>query len=142
MSVDAIGMRSHPTCHCHFSLRASLRRSQITATDSDVTRTPRNLLPLIPMIAAMILFAAFHFLPAEKDSDETGWVIWQAVFLILRHSADLDALAGIGLASFLMFSVLIVSSPFLIGVWRKSKLALGLAAAFSGLGTFGFWIMS
>jgi hypothetical protein len=93
------------------------------------------------MIAAMILFAAFHFLPAEKDSDETGWVIWQAVFLILRHSADLDALAGIGLASFLMFSVLIVSSPFLIGVWRKSKLALGLAAAFSGLGTFGFWIM-
>jgi hypothetical protein len=106
-----------------------------------MTKTLRDLLPLVPMTGALAVFGAFHFLPVQMDWDELGWTIWGEVFDVLRNPVGLDPLDGIGLASFLMFSLLIVSSPFLIGVWRKSKLSLRLATIFSGLGTLGFWIM-
>ena len=106
-----------------------------------MTKTPRDLLPLAPMVVAVVLFAAFHFLPVQKEWRELGWGIWPEVYDVLSAPARLDAMNGIGLASFLMFSVLIVSSPFLMPVWRKSKLALVLARVFSGLGMGGFWMM-
>ena len=101
----------------------------------------RRVMPVLVMSVALVLFAAFHFLPIRKNWHELGWGIWPEVYDVLSNPAHLDAMDGIGIASFLMFSLLIVSSPFLMPVWRKSKLALVLASVFSGLGTGGFWMM-
>ncbi len=105
-----------------------------------MTRSPRHMLPLVPMGVALALFVAFHFLRVAKNDGETGWMIWVAIVEMLRRPEWIDPLDGIGIASFFMFSLLIVSSPFLIGVWRKSKPAWRLATVFSGLGAAGFWI--
>jgi hypothetical protein len=127
--------------HSAHRLTKSLCPSAPVPHTRAMTKSPRNVLPLTPMIAAVLVFAAFHFLPVQKDWDEPGWGIWPEVYDVLMDPVGLDPLDGIGLASFLMFSLLIVSSPFLIGVWRKSKLAWQLATIFSGLGAAGFWVM-
>lgn len=93
------------------------------------------------LFGALVLFVAFHFLPA--DGGDRGWTIWRDVWRILREPADIinNGRQLIALASFMNFTLLILVSPFLGEVWRKSRLAWGIALACSGAAAAGFWML-
>lgn len=98
-------------------------------------------LPGACLIAALLLFAAFHFSPPVTDDDDWGWRIWEGIWEYTDHPESLveqpsDAVA---LASFLAFTLLIVASPFLLPVLRKSRAAWLLLSIVSGLAGVGFW---
>ncbi len=99
----------------------------------------RNLTSLFLLSAAFLAFGAFHFL---QSFDQTGWEIWKEVWSLALDPSELaDPLTAIAVASFLMFAVLIVSSPFLISVFPKSRIAWWMAAGSSGLAAVGFWMI-
>ncbi|MCW1914154.1 hypothetical protein OJ996_11240 [Luteolibacter sp. GHJ8] len=77
----------------------------------------RNRIALAFFILALIAFTAFHFLPWSKTSDRTSWELWKVVASPLGMRPIPDA-------GFLMSSLLFVSSPLLVGVFRRSALAL------------------
>lgn len=97
------------------------------------------------LVAALVLFVAFHFLPGFQE--KAGWVVWHQLFELLSmllespDSSFLEPTGAVAIASFLTFSLLIVTSPFLTEVWRKSRLAWWFAMSFSGLTTVGFSAM-
>lgn len=94
------------------------------------------------LVVALGLFIAFHFLPGFGDP-EPGWMIWKQLVDLFRHSWKQlgEPRLAIAIASFLMFSLLLVTCPFLGFVWRKSLLAWSVATASSGLAALGFWSM-
>ena len=100
----------------------------------------RQLVSMAFLIAALLMFAAFHFLPGFS-STKGGWVIWPQIGELILHPKTLSGLGwqeAIIVAAFLNFSFLIVVSPFLKNVWPKSRWAWGGAVIFSGLSTVAF----
>jgi hypothetical protein len=99
------------------------------------------------LTVALLLFVAFHFLPPNPPApdqavSEVGWEIWPEIWDLLQDPEQLsEPLTAVGLSSFLTFSLLIVSSPFLGFLWRKSRIAWWGAFIFSGLAAAGFWLM-
>jgi hypothetical protein len=92
---------------------------------------------------ALVLFGIFHFLPYHQDDESIGWAIWPELIYIFQDANNLeDLLLTMAVASFLTFTLLILTSPFLSTVWNKSKLAWSVALACSGLAVLGFWIPS
>lgn len=93
-------------------------------------------------VVALGLFIAFHFLTGF-DNLEPGWAIWRELVDLFRDPWEQlgDPWTAIIVASFLMFSLLLVTCPFLGFVWRKSLLAWSVATASSGLSALGFWSM-
>lgn len=105
----------------------------------------RNIASTTLLIAALVLFVAFHFLPGFQE--KAGWVVWHELFeslsMLLESpgSCFWEPTGAVAIASFLTFSLLIVASPFLTEVWRKSRLAWWFGAIFSGLTSLGFSAM-
>lgn len=92
------------------------------------------------LTAALLMFAAFHFLPGFS-SKKGGWVIWPQIGELILHPTTLSGMGwqeAIIVAAFLNFSFLIMVSPFLKSVWPKSRWAWGGAVIFSGLSAVAF----
>jgi hypothetical protein len=93
------------------------------------------------LVAAFLSFAAFHFLPGFGEV-EACWRVWLEVremIADMRFFADPGDFAT--LSAFLMITLLIVASPFLLPVFRGSRLAWWLATLMSGLALFSLWIL-
>jgi hypothetical protein len=94
------------------------------------------------LVAALVFFAAFHLLPGFDE--QAGWRVWPnlgEILIMLLKSPDsilLEPDGAVAIASFLTVSLLIVASPFLTNVWRKSRLAWWIVVIFSGLTSAGF----
>ena len=91
-------------------------------------------------VMALAFFAGFHFLPCF-GSDEAGWTAWRDLWALVENPGWFvtEPAGTIAVFSFLAFSMLIAAAPFLGPVWRKSRMAWGIATTTSGLATFGFW---
>lgn len=83
---------------------------------------------------AVLLFVAYHFLPGFGV--DSGWVVWpQIAESISDPGIFRQPAASAIVASFLMITFLIVASPFLSIVFRRSRLSWWLATVMSGLAT-------
>lgn len=102
-----------------------------------------NLFGLSFLIIGLLCFAVFHFLPGDAAFDEgRGWRIWLEVWEGVKDPGALsDSEEMIGLCSFLGLVALVVVSPFLFGVLRRSRLVWWMATLFSGLATMGLWVV-
>lgn len=97
-------------------------------------------LSLALLIAALLVFGAFHFLPGF-ETENKGWNAWVDLWHLMSSPEELaEPLLAVAVASFLTFTLLIAASPFLGNVWLKSRFAWWLAVIFSGLAAAGFWI--
>jgi len=91
-----------------------------------------NVLALPVLAAGVLSFAIFHFLPGFGH--RAGWKIWEELGGVL-HSPQLLREPGLlaTVACFIMATVLLVVSPFMMRVLRKSRLAWWLATTMSAL---------
>ena len=111
-----------------------------TARRPDLHRV-MNLVSLAFLIASAATFAAFHFLVGFTNQDEgsRGWTVWTEIWDIVRETSVLeDPAAVIALASFFTFVVLVLCSPFLRALYRKSRVIWWLVTVMSGMATIGF----
>ncbi len=103
-----------------------------------------NLIALALLITALIAFGAFHFLPVMSETEfdrmgadpneiNAGWSIWQEIGNFLEAPDIHDSSAMIGVSTFLTFVVLILACPFLIPLFRRSRLVWWVATIASGL---------
>ncbi len=101
----------------------------------------RMLISWLLLVGAFVVFLAAHGLPAFGEEDR-GWSTWVDLWVLLRNPDDLlEPLLAVAVASFLTFTLLILTAPFLQSVWRRSRLVWWLATGFSGLATLGFLTM-
>jgi hypothetical protein len=102
----------------------------------------RILLSMAFLVAALLLFVAFHFLWGFGN-DEPGWHSWIDVGQAFRNPSEFldDPNRAVAIVSFLTFSLLILASPFLTPVWTKSRLGWWIAVVFSALAAGAFWVM-
>lgn len=91
------------------------------------------------LVAASLLMAAFHFL--SGFGEVAGWTVWPELWGLAHDLKSLDAQGSVVIAAFLSFSFLILVSPFLGSIWRKSGWALWGSRVFSGLSGAAFWLM-
>ena len=80
-----------------------------------------RLLPLAFFVAALVAYAAFHFLPWSIHGPTVGWQIWRMVLRLPRDWNDFSNL--LPTFGFLSTGLLIVASPFLVPVFMASRLA-------------------
>ena len=103
-----------------------------------------NLIALALLITALIAFTAFHFLPvmaetefarigAAPDEINAGWSIWQEIGNFFVAPRIDDSQAMIGISTFLTCVVLILACPFLVPLFRRSRLVWWIATIASGL---------
>ena len=93
------------------------------------------------LVAALLTFTAFHFLPGFGEA-EACWRVWLEVGEILADPLrGNDASDFVILASFLTITLLILGSPFLLPVFLRSRLAWWLATLMSGVALFALWIL-
>jgi hypothetical protein len=91
------------------------------------------------MAAAIVAFAAFHFIRDPEQGDDAGWKVWKELWDLAQHPSGMDEPLGwVAVASFPTSSILIVASPFLARVWIKSKMAWLPTVIFGGLSAVGF----
>lgn len=87
---------------------------------------------------SLIAFAAFHFLPFQAGPErEGGWIFWA---ILPEAWMDLDSgdwEIAILLASFLCCALLLLAAPFLIGIFKRSKVLRILALLLSVPSTVG-----
>lgn len=97
--------------------------------------------PMVFLIAALGMFTAFHFMPLSISSHgDRGGFIWVIIWGEIRDPILLrDSEFAVACSSFLALSLLMVASPFLGHVWRKSVLAWAIVVIFSGVSVAGFW---
>ncbi|QJE98196.1 hypothetical protein [Luteolibacter luteus] len=106
------------------------------------TRRATNLLGLSFLVVALVCLAVFHFLPGEEFEEGRGWRIWLEVWDVIRDPDMENSPEGmIGISCFVGLVGLMLVSPFLFGVLRKSRLAWWLVTIFSGLATMGLWVV-
>jgi hypothetical protein len=99
-----------------------------------------NLLALALLVTSLLIFVAFHFLPGPKGEGQ-GWEVWMQLWVAIRDPENFDEpRVIIAIATFLSFTALVVCSPFLIVIYRRSRLAWWLATIVGGVATLGFWI--
>ena len=89
--------------------------------------------------AAFLLFVGFHVL--SGFGEVAGWTVWPELWGLPYDLKSLNAQSSVVIAAFLSFSFLILVSPFLGSVWRKSGWALWGTRIFSGLSGAAFWLM-
>jgi hypothetical protein len=102
-----------------------------------------NLIALALLITSLIAFITFHFLPTISgeeidregyDPNEfKGWTIWEEIGNFAKSPNIGDFQEMIGVSTFLTGVLLILSSPFLIPVLRRSRLVWWIATLGSGL---------
>ncbi len=81
---------------------------------------------------SVLLFVAYHFLPGFGVA--SGWVVWPQIAESMSAPGIFEQPTVLAIvASFLMITVLIVASPFLSIVFRRSRLSWWLATVMSGL---------
>lgn len=93
-------------------------------------------------LAALACFTAFHFTffqrPVGGVSEFIGWEIWIAIFEILQSITHSDWEDRIASAAFATSAMLIVSSPWLVPVFKRSRLVWWLGVLSSGSAVLGF----
>jgi hypothetical protein len=100
-----------------------------------------NRIARLAFVAALISFIAFHFVEfwhftePDLDADTTGWRIWTEIPTTMGSPSHLDGVQMIFWSCFLTSSLLVASSPFLVGVVRVSRLAWWIGALTSGVAT-------
>jgi hypothetical protein len=108
-----------------------------------------NRIALGLFVSAVGGFVAFHFIPfwslpnLDSYSNVTGWEAWTEFARSLRSFSSAEFGDLILWSSFLTGSLLLVASPWLITVFRMSRMAWWicvLATAISTLGFFGVLI--
>ena len=105
-------------------------------------RRAMNLLGLAFLIVGLLCFVAFHFLPGDAFHEGRGWRIWLEVWQGVSDPDLLNDSEGmIGMCSFLGLVALVLVSPFLFGVFLRSRLVWWMATLFSGLATMGLWVV-
>jgi hypothetical protein len=88
---------------------------------------------LILFIAALVAYAAFHFLPWSIHGPTKGWQIWQ---MVLRMPRDWDDFGNLlPTFGFLSSALLVPVTPFLIPVFKASALARWLVLLASVMAT-------
>lgn len=102
-----------------------------------------NLIALALLVTALIAFVSFHFLPTisgeEVDrrgydpNDFEGWTIWEEIGNFAKDPDIGDFQEMIGVSTFLTGVMLILSSPLIIPVLRRSRLVWWVATLGSGL---------
>ena len=104
-----------------------------------------NLVALALLLTALIAFVAFHFLVVEyasgsstMETDEMGWKIWPSLYDFLKDGDFSEIEETITAASLLCSTLLVLLSPFLIPVLKRSRLAWWVLVIPSGMATFGF----
>jgi hypothetical protein len=81
---------------------------------------------------AVLLFVAYHFLPGFGV--DFGWVVWPQIAESISDPGIFKQPTVLAIvASFLMVTSLIVASPFLSIVFRRSRISWWLATVMSGL---------
>lgn len=103
------------------------------------TGSPNSWVSFGFLVTALLLFVAFNLLPGFKET--AGWTVWPDLWNQAQDLKSWDARGAVMIAAFLSFSFLILVSPFLGSVWRKSRWALGGTLIFSGLSGGAFWLM-
>ena len=99
-----------------------------------------NLSALLLLAAGLVSFVVFHLVPGFKA--KVGWELWVEVGQAFQRLSFLrDPSVFVPLASFLMLTVLIVASPFLTGVLRKSRLCWWMATTMSALAAIAFTVL-
>ena len=106
-----------------------------------------NLVALAFFITALLALGGFHFLSWWKHVSFPGWGIWNEMMGRVQSRDFSEPLANICLLMFPCFTALALSTPFLIGVLRRSRLAWWLLVLFSGgclisVGAFAITISS
>ncbi len=108
-----------------------------------------NRIALVLFVSAFGSFVAFHFIPfwslpnPYSRSNISGWEAWTEFARSLRSFSSVEVSDLILWSSFLTGSLLLVASPWLIPVFRISRMAWWicvLATAISTLGFFGVLI--
>lgn len=90
------------------------------------------------LVSALLVFVVFHFLAPFGD-ERRGWGIWLEVgSMVRRRNIFSDPKSMIALASFLTFTLLVVASPFVMSVFKRSRLAWWLATLLAVAATLGF----
>jgi peptidoglycan/LPS O-acetylase OafA/YrhL len=104
-----------------------------------------NLVALALLLTALIAFVAFHFLVVEYDSDpmvegkhQIGWEIWRSLFEFLKQADFSESRGMVAAASFLSATLLVVLTPFLLPVLKKSRLMWWVVFIPAGMATCGF----
>lgn len=88
--------------------------------------------------ASVIAFGSFHFIGDPLAGGDAGWTVWRELWEIATNPSSVDdAFSWVGIASFLLASLLLVTAPFLGGVWLKSKLVWWLSLVLSGIAAVG-----
>ncbi len=108
-----------------------------------------NRIALVLFFAALNSFIVFHFVEfwhfqdSSFDSDTTGWMIWPQLVGTLKVLSNVEVMQMIFWSGLLTSSLLLVSSPFLVAILRKSRLAWWIGALTSGVATlaFGFVVL-
>lgn len=103
------------------------------------TGGPRSWASLGFLVTALLLFVAYNLLPGFLET--AGWTVWPDLWNQAQDLKSWDARGAVVVAAFLSFSFLILVSPFLGSVWRKSGWALWGTLIFSGLSGATFWLM-
>ncbi|MCW1884672.1 hypothetical protein OKA04_08020 [Luteolibacter flavescens] len=99
-----------------------------------------NFSAVLLFVAALASFAVFHFFPGFTET--AGWKVWLEVWDMIQGLDFLDDPGEFAiLASFLMITVLIVVSPFLTAVFRKSRLCWWMATVMSGVASIAFLVL-
>ena len=110
---------------------------------ADMSDRMRKIISMELLLASLVMFIAFHFVIIDFSSKcraIRGWAVWRDAFRSIRNPIELHLLDihGIPTNSFLLNSLLIVSSPFLWKVWPRSLYVWCLATSFSGLGSIAY----
>lgn len=99
-------------------------------------------------LPALVLFCAglaslvfFNLLPGF-GAERRGWTIWVNIVQAVQSPELFRDTQGLMLiASLLTLLALVTTSPFLVSVYLKSRLAWWLAAVMAGLSTCALWII-
>lgn len=100
-----------------------------------------NRIARVLFLSALASFIAFHFVgfwhfkESDSDVDTTGWRIWTEMPMTMRSLSHVNGVRMIFWSCFLTSSLLVASSPFLIGVVRVSRLAWWIGVLTSGVAT-------
>lgn len=96
-----------------------------------------NLVALATFITAIIFFVMFHILPWREDDGFPGWKLWPEVVRLVAHPSSMDGVSFRAISGLVSGSLVLVSTPFLWVVMRRSRVLWWIVFATSSMATFG-----
>lgn len=89
------------------------------------------------LVLALVGFVLFHFLPWVPDfyGNFNGWRIWKEISKDLLRPTSWDGRDFLVMVGFLTGTLVLVSGPFLLPIFRASRLAWWFFTVVSGLAT-------